>query len=241
MTVKVFLKYNRTETETYPISCLRFWLEVFKDYDTYILCDLFNANEVPDHFKQLLKEYPATFINSDYSIGATFCQNMKKAKRNMASANITPFKHLNGAESFWIIDADDTMFLGACVGAVRDKLKNAEKYLQKNQLDGFSLDFYRNLNNGWTFGVCLINANCSWEKISTLSEDEMNNSGFARNIDTAFHLLWKKGIFKLANFVFDGLAFQHIVNNYPEMPHGIYVWHRGKLWDRPLQSDVVIL
>jgi hypothetical protein len=24
-------------------------------------------------------------------------------------------------------------------------------------------------------------------------------------------------------------------------PHGIYVWHRGKLWDAPLQSDVVIL
>lgn len=240
MTVKVFLKFNRDRAETYTIACLRFWLEAFKEYETYILCDLFKANEVPDYFKHLLKEYPATIINSDYSIGAKF-QNMKKAKRNMASANITPFKYLNGADSFWIIDADDTLFLGASTTSVREKLKKAEEHLKNNNLDGFSLDFYRNLNDGWTFGVCLISAKCPWEKIATLTDEEINASGYARNIDTAFDLLHKKGIFRLANFVFDGLAFQHVVNNYPEMPHGIYIWHRGRLWDKPLQPDVVVL
>jgi hypothetical protein len=166
---------------------------------------------------------------------------MKKAKRNMASANITPFRYLNGADSFWIIDADDTLFLGSSIISVREKLKKAEEHLKNNNLDGFSLDFYRNLNDGWTFGVCLLSAKCPWEKISTLTDEEINDSGYARNVDTAFHLLWKKGIFRLANFVFDGLAFQHVVNNYPEMPHGIYIWHRGRLWDKPLQSDVVVI
>lgn len=240
MKVKAFLKFNRDASEIYPIACLRFWLEIFKEYDTYIVCDLFSPNDVPEYIKHILKEYPAKIINSDYSIGAKF-QNMKKAKRNMASANITPFKYLDNAGAFWIIDADDTLFLGASIPSVREKLKKAEEHLKNNNLDGFSLDFYRNLNNGWTFGVCLLSATCPWEKISTLTDEEINESGYARNIDTAFHLLWRKGVFKLANFVFDGLAFQHVVNNYPEMPHGIYIWHRGRLWDKPLQGDVVVI
>jgi hypothetical protein len=65
--------------------------------------------------------------------------------------------------------------------------------------------------------------------------------GFARNIDTAFDSLGRIGKIKIANFVFDRYAFQHQCNNYPDMPHGIYHWHRGKLWDVPLKEDIVII
>ena len=80
-----------------------------------------------------------------------------------------------------------------------------------------------------------------WQLIKDVDMGPMTELGFARNIDTAFDSLGRHGTFKLGNFVFDRMAFQHQINNYPEMPHGIYVWHRGKLWDTLLQSDVIIL
>ena len=240
--IKVFLKFNRPIEKTYPLNCLRYWLETFKFHETYILTDLFDhKSSIPDFLKSILVDYKIKIINSDYSIGATYCQNMKKAKRNMASANMTPFKHIEGSPAFWIIDADDTRFLSANMDDVREKLIKAEDYLLSNNLDAFSLDFYRNLNNGWTFGVCLINANCNWKQISNLTPEEIESTGMARNIDTAFHVLGQKKIFKIKNFVLDNEVFQHVANNYPEMPHGIYIWYKGKLWDKPLQSDVVVL
>jgi hypothetical protein len=182
-----------------------------------------------------------TVINSDYSIGDVYCGNLKGAKRGMASANLTAFQHVKKEENFWMIDADDTVFLTRDFEGLREKLKTAEQHLLDKNLDGFSLDFYRNQNNGWTFGLCLLRGSMPWQLIKDVDMGPMTKLGFARNIDTAFDSLGRQGIFKLGNFVFDRMAFQHQCNNYPEMPHGIYVWHRGKLWDAPLQSDVIIL
>jgi hypothetical protein len=186
-------------------------------------------------------DYDVTVINSDYSIGDIYCGNLKGAKRGMASANLTAFQHVKKEENFWMIDADDTVFLTRDFDSLREKLKTAEQYLLDKKLDGFSLDFYRNLNNGWTFGLCLLRGSMPWQLIKDVDMGPMTELGFARNIDTAFDSLGRQGVFKLENFVFDRYAFQHQCNNYPEMPHGIYVWHRGKLWDTPLQSDVIIL
>jgi hypothetical protein len=80
-----------------------------------------------------------------------------------------------------------------------------------------------------------------WQLIKDVDMEPMVELGFARNIDTAFDSLGRIGKIKIANFVFDRYAFQHQCNNYPDMPHGIYLWHRGKLWDNSLQKDVVIL
>jgi hypothetical protein len=241
MEVKAFLKIHRTDPAS--VLCLRFWLETFKTYDTYILCDRYNPNTepAPDWLKTALIDYKVTVVNSDYSIGETFCQNLKGAKRGMASANMTAFKHVNKHQGFWMIDADDTLFLTRDFDGIREKLKAAEHYLITNGLDGFSLDFYRNLNNGWTFGVCLLKGSMDWQKIKDVDMGPMVDLGFARNIDTAFDSMSRAGTIKLANFVFDRYAFQHQCNNYPDMPHGIYTWHRGKLWDKPLQSDVISL
>jgi len=238
---KVFLKFHRTDPAS--ILCLRFWCELFKNYKTFIICDRYNpsSDPTPEYLKTVLIDYDVTVINSDYSIGETYCKNLKGAKRGMASANMTAFQHINKDEIFWMIDADDTLFLTRDFDGLREKLKAAEHYLVTNGLDGFSLDFYRNLNNGWTFGVCLLTGSMDWQKIKDVNMGPMVDLGFARNIDTAFDSMSRAGIIKLANFVFDRYAFQHQCNNYPEMPHGIYSWHRGKLWDKPLQLDVISL
>lgn len=238
---KVFLKFNRSDAAS--LLCLRFWCETFRGYDTYILCDLYNVSSdpVPSYLKSIIDDYSVQVINSNYSIGKEYCQNLKGAKRGMASANMTCFNHVNKTENFWIIDADDTLFLTREYDNVRNKLQSAEKYFEDNQLDGFSLDFYRNLNNGWTFGVCLLRGSMNWQMIKDVDMSPMVEAGFARNIDTAFDSLSRAGKIKLKNFVFDRMAFQHQINNYPDMPQGIYNWHRGNLWDKPLQPDVVIL
>jgi hypothetical protein len=238
---KVFLKFHRTDPAA--VLCLRFWLELFKNYKTFILCDRYNpsSESAPGYLKTILIDYNVTVINSDYSIGDTHCRNLKGAKRGMASANLTAFQHIEKDENFWMIDADDTVFLTRDFDGLREKLKTAEQYLLDNELDGFSLDFYRNLNNGWTFGLCLLRGSMPWQLIKDVDMGPMTEKGFARNIDTAFDSLAKSGLIKLANFVFDKQAFQHQCNNYPEMPHGIYIWHKNKLWDAPLQPDVIVL
>jgi hypothetical protein len=239
--MKAFLKINRDDPAS--ILCLRHWCEVFKTYETFILCDLYDVKKdtVPSFLKTVLEDYRVQVINTDYSIAPTYCKCLKGAKHGMASANMTCFQHLGKSKAFWIIDADDTMFLTRNYDLLKEKLSLAEKYLFENDLHGFSLDFYRNLNNGWTFGVCLFRSDTPWKLIETLSKEEVSSTGLSRNIDTAFQVLKNKGLVRLQNFVFDKLAFQHSINNYPEMPHGIYVWHRRKLWDAPLKDDVVVL
>jgi hypothetical protein len=207
------------------------------------LCDRYNPaiESPPDYLKTILIDYNVTVINSDYSIGENYCGNLKGAKRGMASANMTAFSYVKKSHSFWMVDADDTVFLSRDFDGLRNKLKSAEDYLLVNGLDAFSLDFYRNLNNGWTFGLALLKSNMPWQLIKDVDMEPMVDLGFARNIDTAFDSLGRIGKIKIANFVFDRYAFQHQCNNYPDMPHGIYLWHRGKLWDNSLQKDVVVL
>lgn len=237
MTVKAFLKINRTGASA--IACLRHWLEIFKHHETYILCDW--EYPFPPELTAAQRDYPnSKIIDSDRSLTA-YCGGLKGAKHGMASANLTGFAYSRDADAFWMVDADDTQFLTYDFELVRNKIKQAEETLNNKNLDAFSLDFYRNLNNGWTFGLALIRSNCNWQAMKTLTREDVESTGLARNIDTAFQVLGNRGVLKLGNFVFDGLAFQHLYNNYPEMPHGIYSWHRGQLWGKPLQPDVVVI
>ena len=237
MKTKAFLKINRTGASA--MACLRHWLEIFRHHETYILCDW--PQPWPEELISAQRDYPASrFIASDRSL-TEYCGGLKGAKHGMASANLTGFQHSQDADAFWMIDADDTHFLTYDFDAIRKKISRAEEIQQERSLDAFSLDFYRNLNNGWTFGMALIRVECAWQRMREIQREDMEALGLARNIDSAFHVLGQRGILRIANFVFDGLAFQHLYNNYPAMPHGIYSWHRGRLWDQPLKSDVIVI
>ena len=235
MKTKAFLKIDRMDSS--GILCLRFWLEVFKNYETYILCD-----RETDLLETVQKDYPqAKLIQSDRTVIAECCTTLKSSKRNMAAANLTGFKLSQNADAFWMIDADYTMFLSHAYDRVQEKLRIAEQQFVERELDAYSLDFYRNHNNGWTFGVALIRTNISMDLLASVQGPEMRDLNFARNIDTVFHVLWKKEQLKCANFVFTGIAFQHTYNNYPLMPQGVYYWNKGCLWEAPLQPDVVTI
>jgi hypothetical protein len=237
--IEVFLKCNR---ETLPsLICLDFWIKVFSDYKVTIICDLFDVtNSNPSsELKKVARHIP--IINTDYSLSKPFGHLLKVERwHNVCSSNLTCFK-ANTSNNFWLIDADDTQFLTTNIGMIKEKVKRAEDYLIDGNLDGLSLDFYREHNDTWTFGVCLLDAKINCKKISEVRVQVLEELDLALNGDSIFDILGRKGVYKLKSFVFDEFAFQHVINNFPKLAAGIYWWKDRKLWDKPLKEDVISL
>lgn len=238
---KVFLKYNRIGN--IEETCLLFWLNLFENYQIYIVCDLFNVNDhVPENLQKLTKDITVKFINSNYALGNEYLHYAKSKKRKMASANLTCFDYVDSVDkSFWIIDADDTYFIDPDFEFLKRKFSEAELYLKENELDGFSLDFYRNYNDSWTFGVCLLNSSISWKKLKDIKPEELQKFNLPANGDSVFDVLGRLGKFNLKNFVIDNTQFCHVYNNFRNLPNDYYSWKDNKLWNMPLKSDVVVL
>jgi hypothetical protein len=238
---KVFLKFNRDTPISYV--CLHYWLEIFSNYEIFVVCDLFDARDsIPKKLLNITVDKSVKFINTDYNLAKEYTPNFKSKKRKMASANLTCFSYLDKNDKFlWIIDADDTWFLTNDSNGIQGKIKCAEDYLIENSLDGFSLDFYREYNDSWTFGLCLLAANINWQQIKSVSNQEIEEYNLPLNGDSIFDVLGRTTRLKLKSFVFDGYGFQHIENNFPNLAGGIYFWKNKKLWDIPLKEDVIIL
>lgn len=239
---KAFLKYNRIGI--IEESCLSFWVNLFEDYKIYVVCDLFELNKdsIPDNLKKITEKQDVTFLNSNYSLGNEYVPYVKARKRNMASANLTCFEHIQLEDKcFWIIDADDTHFLDYDIDVLKKKFASAEIYLEKENLDGFSLDFYRNYNDTWTFGVCLLSSSINWKQIRDIEASDLQRFSLSGNCDSVFDVLGRMNKLKLKNFVFDQTKFQHVYNNFRGLTDGIYFWSDNKLWDTPLKPDVIIL
>lgn len=233
--IEAVLKINRMNAS--GIICLRFWLEVFKKYKTYILCDA--PTDLLDNIKI---DFPwIEIISSDRSVVYGCCNALKDSNRNLAAANLTGFELCKNTDAFWMIDADDTLFLARNTNKIADKLLAAEKIFNEKIFDAFSLDLYRNFENSWSFGVALVRSNLSYWKIQEVTKSDFEHENLENNINSAFHILGKRKIFKLGSFVFDKIAFQHLGNNYTQLPDGVYYWNDGCLWDSPLHSDVIII
>lgn len=238
MKPQVFLKFNRPDVSAY--LCLMSWLEIFRDYEITIICDCFSSKHPMPSFLSEYIDKEIKIENTDYAIGRSFLDRFpKKKSRNQGSANLTAFK-LSMSDKFWIIDADDTMWLTRDFQLIKEKILEAEKYFDNSSLDGLSLDFYRELNDIWTFGMCLIKRDLDFscfDKLDIESENKKHNT----NIDICFDLMRKNNNWKLKSFIFDGLPFQHLINNFKDLPHGIYMWSNGKFDKFKLKKDIVIL
>jgi len=243
MNVKVFLKFNRNDPSAY--LCLQYWLELFQKYDTTIICDLYDTvtQTMPAKLSKAIHGYKVKIINTDYQ--QFIVPYFKSKKQKMASANYEAFRLKESSDLIWIIDADDTMFLSTDYEGLRGRLKKAEQYLISNKLDGFSLDFYREYNDTWTFGVACFNSNLNWNKVKSVTADNIEHYNLPMNIDSMFDVLKRKNQLRLESFVFPGYAFQHLINNFRKLNVGVYFWSgaaKGKparLWDTPLHPEVI--
>lgn len=235
---KVFLKFNRDDTSA--LMCLMYWLEIFKDYKIFLICDLFPDNSTPPSpLKNLLLGKNITIMNTDYSLRKQTDHLFSKGwKVNASCANLTCFKFLEDHDRFfWVIDADDTMFLTRDFEFIRNKLRDIENIMLSSDMDGLSLDFYREAFDQWSFGVCLLNSNIDLSKLK-------NPSLFPEaipNLDAAFDHFRKINEYKLKSFVIDNCGFQHLINKFNKLDGGIYYWKNKKLWNTPLQDDIIIL
>jgi hypothetical protein len=236
---KVYLKFNRLQDASY--ICLQHWIQIFKNDEIVIIQDRWKDKNYPEEFSNILVNKNILVINSNRTYSAEYTPFITKgSKVNNANANFTCFFNSRETddEYFWVIDADDTMFLHIDYSYVRDKLKTAEDYFINNNLDGFSLNFYREFNNVWTFGVALCKTNIDLDLLKTIPE---NNHVRSRHLDNFFDYKRLHNEYKLENFVFDKIPFQHLDNNIPGMNNGVYWWEDNKLWNTPLHPEVIIL
>jgi hypothetical protein len=221
--MKAFFTFNRNDTTS--LICLYNWLEIFKDYDVTLVCDLYDVARQPK--PSYLSNIPFSFkvINTNYKLGEIL--PFKARKRMQASAKLTCFEQARSEGYFWMVDADDTMFLTRNLDLIREKLKRVEQLSLEKNLDGFSLDFYRETHHDhWSFGLSFLKSNISFDLFKQVTpEDTDTIPGLTKNLDSWFDVLRRRKILKLESYVFDNIPFQHNINPMSAPMHGIYLWN----------------
>ena len=231
MIKNIFLKYNKDPRENpSSMQCLNFWLTVFADRNIYIICDMFDSNlKFP---KQFVNYSSYQFINSNYALSKPI-DHLLESKRwkNVAASNLSCYEK-SSDEPFWLIDADDTMFITFDIHLIKTKIVMAENYFLENKLDGFSLDFYRTFKRDhWSFGVALLQNRD--DLISIIQSTDLTffqTLKLPYNLDALFDCNRRQEKLKLESFVFDKMFFQHQLEQ-KFLPYGMYKWEDQKLWD----------
>ena len=242
MTVEVFLKFNK---ETMPsLICLRKWIEIFNGYPTTIICDLYPVitGRPTAEMAPVIGTMPV--INTEYGLSRPFAHLLKVQRwHNVCASNLTCFAR-NRSDAFWLIDADDTQFLTEDTEMLRTKFRSAERYLLDKNLDGFSLDFYREIKKDhWSFGVALFRSGLDLLPLSKTTAEQLlsHSKGLILNFDSVLDYGRRTGRYRFQSFVFDRCFFQHWLEQ-NALPYGVYHWRDRKIWDQiPLRSDVVVL
>lgn len=231
---KVFLKFNNTDSMS--ITCLTFWLEIFKENELYLMCD-----KDVSLISHLIKYYNITVFKTDYSLTIPYNHLFKKEKNiNCAAVNFTIFELAKNDLLYWMIDADDTMFLTHDATSLKEKLNHVETIFTKDNLDGFSLDFYREHNDHWSFGVGIFKGNIDYNKIIEVDFSQYKKK--PKNLDGCFDILRHEQKLKLESFVIDNTMFIHTKSfKIPYAPNGIYYWNNKKVWNTALNVGVIIL
>jgi len=242
--MKVYLKFNKTDTVGY--MCLLSWLEIYKEYQIVLVCDLFDINKdpVPKFLKDTLDQhtFPIEIINTDYSLSIPFDDIiLDKRYRRAAAANLTCFKHNLDDPFFWLVDADDTMFLTRNFTLIKEKLKAAEEIAVNDNLDSLALDFYRMQNGTWSFGICLVKQALDFADIKNSLPEDQWNSKDTRCLDIWFDKLRRQHKLNLRSFVLDKTSFIHYVHKTKTLPYTLYEWSDNKLNGVPLPEDFIIL
>ena len=231
----IYLKINRLDMATF--DCLQYWINTTNilNADFYIICDNLKLR------KEVLKKI--CFLNKNIkflkSKKNNYLTNIVKLFatpiwEKAAYAHLTTFWHAqkNGYNSFWNIDADDTMFL-IPPKILAKKMVEIENYANKFEIDNFSLDMHtsKSYNRLWSFGVTYTRNEKNYFKIFEKynSLDWRNEECFKIdkqfNIDRYFTYLRNKNITNNKIFYFDNTYFIHFGHFFIRPDHfGIYYW-----------------
>lgn len=233
----VYLKFNR-EKRGHKI-CLDSWLNIFDRYKKVLVTDNLTDPKNIRYIDDICKKHNMEKINTNYSLADPYLGFLDKTWINAAAVNLTCFKREQ--EPFWLIDADDTLFLTKDFDDLKSRFRLAEDYFFNNNLDAFSLDFYRELaSDHWSFGVTLINPLIDLSKLQKVARSDAENRRLICNLDSAFDCLRIKREYRLKSFIFDRCFFQHHADNPRYLPYGVYYWENRSLWGHtPIREDVI--
>ena len=210
-----YLKINLNTD--FAVECFNHWINIVEalEADYYIVCD-----------KEELKAKVINDKNKDKFM-PTFLQAKQLLRNvvvpfwlNAGAALLTPFLHAkeNGYETFWNIDADDTVM---CADASKcaEMLKKAQEYACKNDIDCFSLDMhssgFERFYPHWTFGVCFCKSSPDYvSKLIDFNEffaniDLKRDDLFDNNLDEVFSILGEYSQIKTGTFYVENLYFRH--------------------------------
>lgn len=238
-----YLKLNRLIG--YSVRNLQAWINAISNMDSpiiYILCD---NDELNNRIRNDINfnEINYTFLKSIKGLLEKELVEVISVPRwhNAAYAHMTPFIHAkeNGYDSFWNIDADDTLF-----GIEADKLatlmNQVQMYADNNKIDLFSLDMWRSRSNSmhWSFGVTYTNGAINWIDIMNRHKECLNGSQYfmngnrPKNIDEYFTYIkaFEKNV-RIETFYVENLKFAHYSDDFVMNPitSGIYIWKNGKI------------
>lgn len=230
--MKVYLKFNKTDTTGYV--CLLFWLDIFKEYEIVLVCDLFDIkiSSPPLLLKTILENTgkDIKILNTDYTLSLPYDDLiLDKRYRRAAAANLTCFADNRNSNYFWLIDADDTIFLARDYSLIKEKLRLAETEFIKNRYDSLALDFYRMQNDTWSFGICLVQQQLDFSNLRLQLSDADFNVKDTRCLDICFDKLRRKSILNLKSFIINNTSFIHYVHKTKNLPYTLYHWENNKL------------
>lgn len=242
MTVEVFLKFNKNSMPS--ALCLRSWLDIFQNYPVRVISDLYDTGTQPPPADLARVLGSTEVINTDYELSRPFAHLLKVQRwHNVCASNLTCFG-ANRSDAFWLIDADDTQFLTEDINMLRRKFAAAEQHLRQHNLDGFGLDFYREIKKDhWSFGVVLFRGGLDLAPLSAVTAEQLlsHSKGLILNFDSVLDYGRRTGRYQLQSFVFDHCFFQHWLEQ-NALPYGVYHWRNGKIWDMiDLRPDIVVI
>ncbi len=152
-------------------------------------------------------------------------------------AHLTTFLHAdrNGIDSYWNIDADDTL-LSVEPDNAKLILKRVEHYAKENNIYAFSLDMHSSRTNGvhWSFGITYTDNSINWFDVMRryYKEYQTMRKEFSgtENLDWYFTFLRSHADVRLETFYVENLIFAHYRGDfmYRVPPDGIYYWMKGR-------------
>lgn len=240
--MKAYLKFNKTDSVGY--MCLISWLQIFKNHEIILVCDLFPASDkIPTPLKEILGHYQDSIkiINTNYMSSKMFDDLIPDPRyQKAAAANLTCFDDCQDSY-FWLVDADDTMFLTRNLQEITERLKSAENIIQQEKYDSLALDFYRMQNNTWSFGICLVKQSLNFAEI----RNQLSNDSFTpkdtKCLDICFDKLRRQNKLNLRSFIIKNTSFIHYVHRTRNLPYTLYEWSDTQLNGKNLPEDFLKL
>lgn len=216
--IACYLKVNRLRE--YTFLCIQHWINIMNEIpnvDFYIVCD-------NNKLKRLILKN-IVFFNSNVNFIKSNVRVTKKLGdkiaikkwRKAAYAHLTTYyhAHTNKYDSFWNIDADDTIILLSSQ-KVANIMSNVAAYSSAHGIDNLSLDMWRSYTGGkhWTFGITYTINKTNWLSLikKLYTKDWFINYkdyNIEYNLDWFFTYLKEYKNVKNETFYIDNCSFIH--------------------------------